>query len=234
MEIIRKEIDDTHYYYIDGVFAPSVTHILDVAAPKEYGLINFFKTNTPEDIDEISNKAKEQGSLVHDSCERLLNGVEVEIKDWQTQAKKKIKSFIDWYEQYKPTNYLTEHTVGVVTPHIFAGTLDFVGMIGDKLTLVDFKTNKSGIYYSNKLQVMAYKYAYEQMTGEKIEECWVLRLGTKHKVGYEFAKIEDVSIDNWFHIYETYLNMNGGKIPEPPMVDVYPDSLKLESISLRK
>lgn len=224
--IVRKEIDTSHYYWVDGEFYPSVTRILDVAAPKEIGLINFFKQNTPEDIESISNKALDNGSVVHDACSKLLNGEEIPLKDYQLKAKKAISSFYNWFETYKPSDVASEQTVASVV-YRYAGTLDMVCTLNDKRILIDLKTNKSGIYFTNKLQVMAYKQAYEETTDEKVDECWVLRLGTTHKVGYEFKLIDEVGIDDFMNIYATYLRINGGKIEEPPMVDVYPDTLKL-------
>jgi hypothetical protein len=233
MEIIKKIIDDTHYYFVDGEFFPSVTKILDEAAPKEYGLLNFFKTNTPEEIEEISSKAKTNGTLVHDSCEALLNGIEVKIKEMDQKQKKSLVAFVQWFEEHKPTDYKTEHTVASKKLKV-AGTLDFVGTINGKRVIIDFKTNKGGIYYSNKVQIKAYKALYEEMTGEKIDECWILRLGTTHKLGYEFKQIEDVTVDNFVQIYNVYLSLHDGKIPDPPQVDEYPDTLKLDNISIQK
>ena len=66
-EIVRKEIDDSHYYWIDGEFVPGVTSILDQAGPVEFGLRNFWMQNTPEDAKKKSNEALEFGSLVHDA-----------------------------------------------------------------------------------------------------------------------------------------------------------------------
>jgi hypothetical protein len=100
--------------------------------------------------------------------------------------------------------------------------------LGGKRVLVDFKTNKSSIYFTNKLQVMAYKQAYEETSGEKIDECYILRLGTTHKIGYEYKLIDEVDIKDFMNVYQTYLRINGGKIEEPPMIDVYPDTLKLD------
>jgi hypothetical protein len=224
--IIQKMVDDTHYYWVEGNFYPSVSHILDMAAPKEYGLINFFKQNTPEEIEDISGKAKENGSLVHDACEKLLNGIEIPLKDYSIKAKKALVSFYEWYNAFKPTSLITEQMVAS-NIYKYAGTLDLVCTIGDKRILIDFKTNKGSIYFTNKLQVMAYKQAYEETTEEKIDECWILRLGSQHKCGYEYKLIDDVSIKDFQSVFNIYLTMNGGKIEEPPIIDVYPDTLKL-------
>lgn len=226
MNIVQKVIDDTHFYWVDGEFMPSVSHILDIAAPKEFGLINFFKTNTPEEIDAISGKAKENGTLVHDACDKLLNGLEIPLKDYPLKAKKALLSLVQWYDATLPKNISTEQMVASKI-NKYAGTLDLVCTIGGKRVLVDFKTNKGGIYFTNKLQIMAYKQAYEETTGDKIDECWILRLGTTHKVGYEYKRIDDVSIQDFMNVYQVYLRMNGGKVEEPPLIDEYPDVLKL-------
>lgn len=158
-DIIRKEIDDSHYYWVEGEFMPSVSRILDVAAPKEYGLINFFKKNTPEDIDEISNNAKGDGSIVHDFCEKLLNGIEIDIRDQTLRElggkniihiKKAIISFVEWHKEYKPVTIKTEFTIAS-KKYKYAGTCDYVCILGNKRVMIDFKTNKSGIYFVNKI-----------------------------------------------------------------------------------
>lgn len=231
--IVRKEVDGTHYYYVNEEFYPSVTRILDIAGPKEYGLINWFKQNSPDEIDSKSKEALEKGSMVHHLLEELLNGVIIPLASYPDPVKKLIARFYDWYMIFKPTDYLTESTVASFK-FKYAGTLDLVATINGKRVLVDFKTNKSGVYFSNKLQVMAYKQAYEETTGEKIDECYVLRLGSQHKAGYEFKLIDDTTVDDFVSVYKTYLTMNGGEVEKPPVIDTYPDILQLPDISLRK
>jgi hypothetical protein len=233
VSIVKKEIDNSHYYWVNGDFMPSVTRILDEAGPKEYGLINFFKQNTPDEIEQRSSIAKENGTIVHDTCEKLLNGVEIITSSLPNASKKAIASFIDWYNLVLPTDYATEQTVASLQ-YKFAGTLDMVCTINGKRCIVDFKTNKSAIYKSNYWQIAAYKQAYEETTGEKIDECYILRLGTTHKVGYEFKQSDNTDIYSFMHVYELYLSLHDGKIPQPPVVDVLPDILKLENISLKK
>ena len=42
IKIVRREIDDSHYYWVDGEFNPGVTSILDEAGPVAYRLKQFF------------------------------------------------------------------------------------------------------------------------------------------------------------------------------------------------
>src|SRR3990167_4298407 len=120
-DIVQKVIDDTHYYWVDGEFYPSVTHILDVAAPKEYGLLSFFKNNTPEDIEYIKKTTADRGSLVHALVESLLNGEEVPLKDYPRDVQKSVFSFYEWFNEYKPTKNISEHMVAS-KKYRYAGT----------------------------------------------------------------------------------------------------------------
>lgn len=276
-EIVRKEINGEHHYYVGDRHYVSVTHILDVAGPKEYGLLNFLKQNTPEDIERVKTTTGDFGTICHGAFEKLLFGVELQLKDYTDAQKKVIAQFSDWFKTACPTQYLPEQvtvwdsaligaddgaksvqTVLESEPNAdrFAGTLDFLGEItvgnlmriencfatqkalrefSEKypnldqklLCLIDFKTT-SGIYFSHKLQVGAYKKAAEQIYGRKIDVCAVLRLGTKHKCGYEMKMFDpgwaEYAFDN---VFLTYKNMNGGKMPEPPTIDVYPETIQL-------
>ena len=125
----------------------------------------------------------------------------------------------------------------------YAGTLDLVCTVDSQILnsfdkgkrtskttrlLIDFKTNKGSIYFENKLQVRAYDQAYTETSGETVDECWILRLGSQHKTGYEFKQVDEVKIQDFKNVYNTYLTINGGKIEEPPIVDVYPETLQFE------
>jgi len=57
-----------------------------------------------------------------------------------------------------------------------AGTLDFICLMNGKLTLIDFKTSNAVDEVSYSMQVAAYKYFFEKMTGLKIQQCKILHL----------------------------------------------------------
>lgn len=228
-EIIKKEIDDSHYYWIDGEFVPGVTSILDQSGPVEFGLRNFWMQNTPEDAKKKSNEALEFGSLIHDAIERLLNGEELDLtsKEYNhTKVKKHLMAFHDWFHAFSPEldSIQTEHTIGS-KKYKYAGTLDLACKKAGELWIIDFKTS-AAIYTNYERQISAYKQAYEEMYGEEVKHTAILRTGTNHKAGYEFKEVNR-PFQSFLNIYQTYLDDNGGKIPEPPMVDTYPDKLKI-------
>lgn len=226
IDIVKKEVDNTHYYFVNGEWYPGVTSILDEAAPVGYGLRQFFLNNTPEEAEEIKNRTAGMGSKLHDAYERLLNGVELDLANdyTTTKEKKHLVSFYQWYEDYKPKQLQTEQTVASLK-FKFAGTLDLACMIKDKLTIIDFKTG-ANIYFSHFLQLAAYKKAYEEMTGKTVEQLYILRTGSRHKIGYEFKEVTTPFAD-FLNVYNTYLSLHNGVLPDPPLIDVYPDLLKL-------
>lgn len=226
IEIVRKEVDDSHYYFVNGEYYPGVTTILDEAAPMPYGLRRWLLTNTQESADETLAITGALGSKLHDAYEQLVRGKELDLVNHYPTIKEKkhIASFYAWFNEVKPTNLDAEHTVASLK-YKYAGTLDLACEIDGKLTIIDFKTG-AGIYWSHGLQVMAYKQAYEEMTGKKVEQLFILRTGTKHKAGYEFKEIKG-DFKSFQNVYQTYLDLHDGKIPEPPLMDVYPEKLSL-------
>jgi hypothetical protein len=225
-EIVRREQDGTHYYYINDAFYPSVTRILDEAAPMPYSLRNWLATNTPEQQEEVKNVSLGLGSKMHDAYERLLSGAELNLdKDYPTTKEKKhIMSFVQWFHDTAPQTICTEEAVASLQ-YKFAGTLDYACKIGGELWIIDFKTS-AGIYYNYELQVAAYRQAYEEMYGVKVAHVGIVRTNTRHKCGYEFKEIIR-PFQEFKNVYDTYVAMNGGKIPEPPLVDAYPQTVKL-------
>jgi hypothetical protein len=226
-EIIRKEVDDSHYYFIDNEFYPAVTAILDEAAPVPWALKDWFKRMTPDEINGKQKESLEFGSKIHDAIEKLLNGFELNLlRDYpSTREKKHIVAFAQWYLNFKPKVIATENTVAS-KKYKYAGTLDLLCQVGDTYWIVDFKTS-AGVYESYHWQLAAYRQAVLETYGIAVEKSAILRTGTKHKSGYEFVEGAR-PFDEFKKIYDIYISLHNGEIPKPPMIDVYPETLKLE------
>jgi len=241
-ELIRFETEVSHYYFLDGQYLPGVTTILQEASPTPYGLKVFWQNNTKEEADAIFESAGDFGSRMHEAFELLLQGEELDLLNVYPTAKEKrtLLTFQDWFTCFKPTEFQPEQALAS-KKYQYAGTLDFVGMINGERWLIDFKTSNA-IHMSHQLQVLAYKQAYEESYGIKIDRVGVVRFGTSHKgngvpkegklketgKGWEFREVKDYKIEHFMNIYNTYLNvLHGGVIPEPPEIAIYPEKLKL-------
>jgi len=226
--IVRKEVDSSHYYFVNDEYYPSVTAILDEAAPVGFGLKNWLLNQTPESAAEIKNTSADFGTKMHHAYQSLLLGNKLNLASDYTMTKEKkyIATFCKWFATFNPdiSTIQTEHTVASVI-HKYAGTLDLAVMKDGELWIIDFK-NTSGIYFSHELQIAAYKNAYEEMYDVKVAHTAICRFGTRHKDGYEFKEITR-GYDEFYGVYRTYIALHDGKIPDPPVINAYPDEVQL-------
>lgn len=141
------------------------------------------------------------GKLGHLYVEAKLNKKEVTMPS--SEADKKVvesvaSAFEAFMEDWKPEIVEIEKVLYSKT-HDYAGTADFIARIKDKLVIGDWKTtntsfrNPDGIYATYFAQLGAYSLAYEEMTGEKIDELYVVNL-PKDGGEYKLRRLEDISM----------------------------------------
>lgn len=241
-EVIRYETEFGHSYTIGGEPVVGVTTMLSMGVPPEPGLLEYWKRTDKDTQDSVLIDAQERGTNVHEAIESLLLGEKVHPKNLTREAEKRgVAAFLDFYLAVQPTDVITEQVVAYVDDkYKFAGTLDLIATINGKRILIDLKTSKvPSIKHS--IQSIAYKHAVEQSTDEKIDDCYVLYLGTSHK-GTR-AKIDEnglpstglmwslVKSTNTFRdvqlAYHMMLLVNNGKYPQPPKVVAYPEYWQL-------
>lgn len=136
-----------------------------------------------EESDRIGNEAAEKGTRVHRRLEQMLS--KKVFKTVPKDLKPYIEAFNNWYEQCQPElieseKYLYSDKYG------YAGTADLICWIDGELWLIDFKTSKA-IYDEYGLQVRAYGYAFQEMTGVKVRTA-ILQLGLPTKKGWKFRE----------------------------------------------
>lgn len=227
--IIQINLDDRRYYEVDGEYLPSITTILE-AYPKGYGFQRWLVSQfSQEEADMILREAGDQGSRVHWGVEELLSGNDVTIdsipygyhtsftaKEW-----KYLIAFMNWFEANRPVVQSIEETV---VGDGWAGTADLIATIDGKTCLIDWKTS-GAIYESYKCQVAGYAVA----TG--IDQARIVRLGSRHKVGYEEVILEADEIKKY---YELFLHVKAvwdheNPDPHPRFLEV-PERLNLLDI----
>ena len=241
-EVTRYEDEFGHSYEVGGEPIIGVTTIVLLGVPAEAGLISWWKSKTPEESQEILEDAQERGSNVHQAIESLLFAQKAYPKDFRRKRERDaIEAFMDFFRTVQPTEYQTEQVIAFVDDKFkFAGTLDFVATIHGKRILIDFKTSKVHSK-KNSLQVQAYKRGIEQSYEEKIDECYILYLGSAHKgmkvktddngiplsgKGWFIVKSND-TFEDFERAYDMALWLNDGKYPQPPKVQVYPEFWQL-------
>ena len=201
IDLVFDEKD--HKYKVGDDIIPSVTKIIDNIVPvyltkwaANEGAAWFkrnaqrgWNLNDEEDVEKIvrgianahiviSKTALDIGKVVHGYIEEVIEWSLGELSDMPEMpedeaAVNSIQAFGKWVRENDVEWVATEERI-YSKKYKYAGTVDAVAMIDDKFSVIDFKTSKQ-IYKSYKLQVYAYKQAIEEMYGEEVESCWILR-----------------------------------------------------------
>lgn len=231
--VIKKlEVDDEHYYYVDDEFYPGVTKILQEAMPTPYALRHWIGEVGNEKAEAKLNRAADRGSRIHDACERLLLGQEIKLAEEFPDRKnqKLLVAFVDWLGETQPQIAEESHVEFVVASTLkYAGTLDIYCHIDGEPWIIDIKTSRN-VYPSHFLQIAAYRNAFKEMT-DIDANMGILHLKDTTKKGFQFVtemKIggKEVTTEDFMTVYDMYLMLNGGQIPEPPERIEYPEVLK--------
>lgn len=200
---IRVTVADERWYIKtaeDGTITeyPSVTWIAD-SYPKGIGYYKYLADKGWDNAQNELHAAGNRGSKVHKGITSLLLGNSIrmddklqnddgEDEDITLEEWEAIMSFSAWHKEANPTMLANELTV-FNEEYKYAGTADFICLIGDEKYLIDFKTGKE-IWPSYELQLSAYAHALPaDMRPDKLA---ILQVGYKrNKAGFKFTEIPD-------------------------------------------
>jgi len=162
------------YKHSDGKRVPSVTTIL--SRFKESGGLLHWANQCGLDgktLEEARQPAASSGTMAHDLVEAHVNDWDMPTlrgpREVVNNAKAAYEQYLKWADQ---TKINIEHTeVSLVSEkHRFGGKCDAVGLVGNQLVLVDWKTSNS-LYADYLLQCAAYvqlwneNYPQHEITG---------------------------------------------------------------------
>jgi len=130
----------------------AVDHWDDLAALPFSQRLDVLKRCRYEDRD----AAARRGTEVHGYAHRLATGEAVTPPD---ELVGHVDAYLAFADEWQVSEILTEVTVGN-RRYRYMGTLDCVAHLGDgQVWLLDFKTNRSGVYLETALQLAAYRHA---------------------------------------------------------------------------
>ncbi len=175
-DITKEEFKEKSGYEIDGIWYPRVTKIVEIKAKP--ALYRFYaKMENFESAERMKEISAQEGTLVHDTIEKILTGKPYDIDDRITPS---VGAFF---------RFLEEHEISVKPEHVevrlvnkderYAGTLDAIAKIGGKIGVLDIKTSQE-IYRDYNLQTSAYVAAMKPVVPE-IETRWILRIDQAQK-----------------------------------------------------
>lgn len=225
----------------NSLFYPSVTWICEYY-PKGIGFYKWLADKGWDEAEALKTAAGDKGSKVHSAISDLLDGQEVPMdKKYlnNTTGKEEeltleeydcLISFRDWWREAKPITLAHEVVIFSEDP-CYAGTIDWIGLINNRLTIIDWKTSPS-IWPSYRMQISAYKQGvviqdieYENKTLLlNLADLAILQLGYRYnKKRFKFTPIED-EFELFKHAYAIWDKEVKDKLPRQKD---YPESLCL-------
>lgn len=162
--------DKDHQYQVDGEPIPSVSEVLRFMSREIYDSATQYQLNN----------AADRGTRIHKATEQIDRFGSCEITE---DIESYIRAYIQFLRDHKPHWEKIEHAM--YHPELmYAGTLDRVGIIGGKRTVVDIKS-------TSKIEtplVTAQVNGYAMMSLDPIEQVAVLQL--KKDGTYRFRILE--------------------------------------------
>lgn len=166
----------------------SVTEIIGMLT--NYGLQEWFKRTNHADILKESTRAKEIGTQIHDAIQDHINLKQVKLS---TEYPQEVINIIKAFMQFKNdnSNIVFYNTETELSSDVYKlnGTLDCIGLVGDKHYIYDWKSAKCGdkdvpdIYESYEWQVSAYAILLEELMHIKVEGAYIVAFA-KDKISY--------------------------------------------------
>tara|TARA_Y100000310_G_scaffold249760_1_gene255849 strand:- start:574 stop:1347 length:774 start_codon:yes stop_codon:yes gene_type:complete len=158
-------------YDIDGVWYPRVTKIVDIKSkPALYRY--YAELGSFEKGENIKEKSANEGTLIHDTMEKIMVGEPVEIDPSIRPSVDAARQFIEDHNIQIDPEFVEKRVVN--KEHRYAGTVDSVALIEGRFGVLDIKTSL-GIYRDYSLQISAYMDALRhELPG--LQTRWILRI----------------------------------------------------------
>ena len=220
-----EKVGEERFYPIGDRWVPSVTTILGAVYPKSPFLIDWKMQNGKEESKRIMEEAAEEGTLVHETIERLIQGETIKAEELSSKGRKCIQAFLAWYRKFNPKIISNELRVDydVRGEYGYAGTIDLVVEIDGEIWIVDVKTS-ANVWPEHHLQVTAYMRAYIS-TMLQVDRGAILHLGNKTKQGYSWNEVDfGENINIWNACINMFYALNPN--PQPKFIE-YPEYFTL-------
>lgn len=191
----KKAKQHTIYKLADGKRVPgctTITGVMDKPALKKWA--NKLGLQGIE-VDKYVDELAVIGTLAHYMIECHCKNEAPDLSDFTpNQVSLAENSYIKWMFWKDSVKFEPIHNelALVSEKHRFGGTLDIIGKVNGKLTLVDIKTCK-GIYGEHKTQVAGgYKILADEnqkVIGGPIEDIVICRVGRNDEEGFESIQV---------------------------------------------
>lgn len=204
-----------HQYKVDGVVFPSVTTVLDIIEKpalipwhlrlaKEYLMDRtaaLRDINTPLELvvllieeamaagERARTLSAANGTKAHTDVEKVLKNM-IRPEEAREEVRHVVDRFMVWCRQVGFKVLESELRVAHAA-WMYAGTIDIIGEVNGKKTIVDLKTGKRLYIDSVGMQLSAYRHAYEYMYPDQPPITQMMGL----RIGFEDHQLEHADYD---------------------------------------
>ena len=199
------------YKLTDGTVVPGVTTVINSQLGwNKQALIAWSRREAlaGNDPNKVRDKAADIGTLTHYMVECHIKGIEPDTSEYAPadvdKAENGFIAFLDWEKEFS-VKYLESEIQVISEKHRFGGTVDQIVQRNGSLWLLDLKTSK-GIYPDMKIQVAAYKQAYEEQKGKQIDEVHILQLG-KEDGAFQHHKLSQNDVSCAWEVFKHCLDL---------------------------
>ncbi len=167
----KEQFKQLNGYTINGVWYPRVTKIVEIKAKP--ALYRFYgEAETFADGERIKRNSAVQGTLIHNTVEKILVGESPEIDPAILPAIQAFKQFLNQTKIQVIPEFVERRIIN--HQEGYAGTIDALAIIDNKLGILDLKTSQA-IYRDYNLQTAAYFGALKPQIPE-LSTRWILRI----------------------------------------------------------
>lgn len=191
--IAKKSKQHTVYKTKDGTRVPGVTTVLGVLAKP--ALIAWANKQGLAGIDtqKYVERAADAGTACHAMIEAHLKGETFDASTYAPDllglAENGFLKYLEWEGHHKVEAVQSELAL-VSEEHKYGGTIDMYCKLDGSLTLVDFKTNSTGVFDEMRHQVVAYRKLLIE-NGYPVNRIVIIRLGKSDQLDMEAVEVGD-------------------------------------------
>lgn len=160
------------YFLKDGTRVPGTTTIIGrfkesgaliqwayKQGREHEGLVRQGK-DAPRHLYDVVNKAADIGTQAHELVELHISEREIDWPQYDQKAKDAFQAYLAWESQTK-LQIVQQEIQLVSETYRFGGTPDAIGIIGNELCLVDWKTSNA-VYQDHLVQLAAYRHLWNE------------------------------------------------------------------------
>lgn len=131
---------------------------------------------------DFTRQAADTGTMAHAALERHFTDPEAPPPIAGTPVRARFDEALKWFASHHIEHICSERGI-YSRKYGYVGRLDHVSRVDKVLSLLDFKASRH-VYKTYAMQIAAYANAYEEETGDRIEQAYILQIGENETTPY--------------------------------------------------